>query len=146
MVVLAPGSILLLIFSLSTAPEVTSVSKISATPHSTVVPLPTLIPTNLSQGDYPSSAPYQFPPAPVNTSTLVQPSMCGICGTGIVISDAPLRIRREPNLSGQIIGHVAKGGVVDILCGIPIEAEEHIWLRVHFGNVEGYMSSYFLQR
>jgi S1-C subfamily serine protease len=74
-----------------------------------------------------------------------QQDASAVCSTATVTGVESLAIRAQPTRSSAMLGEVAGGGMVDVLCGDPIEADGRMWLAVRHGAIEGYMSARYLQ-
>ncbi len=68
------------------------------------------------------------------------------CGRARVVDVAALAIRAEPTRQSVQLGSAPAGATVEVLCDRPVAADERVWLRVRFGQVEGYMSDRYLIR
>lgn len=68
-----------------------------------------------------------------------------VCGQATVVGVDALAIRAEPSRSSALLAEVQRGGVVDVLCQEPIDADGRTWAKVRSGAVEGYMSTNYLQ-
>jgi len=68
-----------------------------------------------------------------------------VCGQATVVEVAALAIRAEPNRSSALLGEVPRGGVVDVLCQEPIDADGRVWVKARSGGIEGFMSTNYLE-
>lgn len=68
-----------------------------------------------------------------------------VCRQATVVGVDALAIRAEPSRSSAQLGEVPRGGVVDVLCQAPIDADGRTWIKARSGAMEGYMSTNYLQ-
>ena len=55
-----------------------------------------------------------------------------------VVEVEALAIRAEPNRSSALLGEVPRGGVVDVLCQEPVDADGRVLVKARSGGIEGY--------
>ncbi len=68
-----------------------------------------------------------------------------VCSQATVVEVEALAIRAEPNRSSALLGEVPRGGVVDVLCQEPVDADGRVWVKARSGGIEGYMSTNYLE-
>lgn len=68
------------------------------------------------------------------------------CGRAEVIDVPALSLRSEPTRESKRLGTVGRGGILEVQCEGPVDADERTWFKVKSPNgIEGWMSDKYLR-
>ena len=73
-----------------------------------------------------------------------QPTVADRCAQAEVAGATRVSLREAPGLATQVITTLATGTDVDVLCDVPVAADNISWLHVRTAQLDGWMSSAYL--
>lgn len=69
----------------------------------------------------------------------------GLDRTWVRVANGPLNVRKQPGLSGKILGHVSSGAAGFVTTDMPQEANGYVWVNIQFdGGLRGWVAKKFL--